>query len=336
MRKPLYAVLAALFLGLLATLAPAAHAADNGRWSVFPYAPEGAGPRPYFVLKADRGTVLKDTVVLSNLSDEPTTFTLYAADAYNTPRDGGFAVRTKDVEPRYTGKWVELPKTEITLPPHKKVSVPFTLSIPNDATPGDHPGAIVALDQRVDASSGAVGVGVQRAVAARIYLHVNGPLIPGLHVDDVTIRDSRPLLPGTGDSLAVIEYTLVNGGNTILRPRVTLKAEGLFGRTLLERELKKVPAELLPGERVRLTERWRGSPQLDWGEVRIAVSDRNGEPRAEGTAGFLYVPWLVAGVLLAAVGGAVTWFVHRRRQRRPAARPARPAAREPEPETAST
>ena len=61
-------------------------------------------------------------------------------------------------------------------------------------------------------------------------------------------------------------------GDVTLDPAVELRATGLFGRTLLARDLTKVPPELLPGQRVRLTEPWRGAPQFDWGEVTVTAS----------------------------------------------------------------
>lgn len=89
MRK-LYVLLLALFLTCLT--APA-HAADNGSWSVYPASSKVAA-RPYFYLSADPGTTIEDKVVVANKTAQPMTFRLYAADAYNTARDGGFAVRT--------------------------------------------------------------------------------------------------------------------------------------------------------------------------------------------------------------------------------------------------
>jgi hypothetical protein len=79
----------------------------------------------------------------------------------------------------------------------------------------------------------------------------------------------------------------------------------LFGRTLLARDLARIPGELLPGQRVRLSEPWRGAPQLDWGDVKLTASAK--DTRESASAGFFAVPWLVAVVLLVvgAVGGGL-------------------------------
>lgn len=320
MRRPsvLQTTLATLLSGALLLLgAPTAGAADNGSWSVFP-ATADAGARPYFYLSADPGATLNDKVTVTNKTAEPLTFRLYAADAYNTARDGGFAVRAQKEKQRSVGAWAKAGLDRVTVKPHGSVTVPVTIKVPEDAEPGDHPGALVALDERIDpADAGAVAVGIQKAVGARIYLRVNGPTMPALSVEDVEVEHTAPLVPGTGKSRAVISYTLRNRGNVTLSPEVALKAEGLFGRTLLARDLKRVPSELLPRQEVRLTEEWAGAPQVEWGEIKLTASAR--DTRESASVSYFALPWLVAGVLLAALaGGAALWIRSRRSRRRTA------------------
>jgi hypothetical protein len=291
-----------LLLGLmLAWQAAPAHAADNGSWSVYPVASKIAA-RPYFYLSADPGQTLTDKVAVQNRTGRPLTFRLYAADAYNTARDGGFAVRTVKERMLGVGAWARLAKSRVTVPGHTTVTVPFTLRVPRGAQPGDHPGAVVALDERVDPGSGRLALGVQRAVGARVYLRVGGPTLPALSVGQLRITHHQPLIPGLGTGTATVSYTLRNTGNVTLDPTVELKARGLFGRTLLDRELTRVPSELLPGQRVRLTETWSGAPQLDRAEVTLTASATG--TRQSASASFLALPWLLAGLVFAA--GAVT------------------------------
>ncbi|KUN05236.1 hypothetical protein AQI95_17325 [Streptomyces yokosukanensis] len=294
MRK-LYVLLLGL---LLAWQATPAHAADNGSWSVYPVASKIAA-RPYFYLSADPGQTLTDKVAVQNRTGAPLTFRLYAADAYNTARDGGFAVRTVTERMRGIGAWAKPARSRITVPAHRTVTVPFTLRVPDGAEPGDHPGAIVALDEHVAPGSGRVALGVQRAVGARVYLRVGGPALPALSVGQVHISHHQPLIPGLGAGTATVSYTLHNTGNVTLDPRVELKVRGLFGRRLLDRELTRVPSELLPGQRVRLTETWRGAPQLDRADVTLTASAPG--TRQSASASFLALPWLV--VMLVSVAG---------------------------------
>ncbi|WP_367323158.1 DUF916 domain-containing protein [Streptomyces sp. HUAS ZL42] len=299
-----------------------AQAADNGSWSVYPASSQIAA-RPYFYLSADPGTTLKDTVVVANKTGQPLTFRLYAADAYNTARDGGFAVRTVKERQRGVGAWAKPGRSHVTVPAHGTVAVPFTIRVPEGAEPGDHPGALVALDERVEQGDGSLALGVQRAVGARVYLRVGGPALPAIAVEDVRVTHHQPLVPGLGDSTSTISYTLHNTGNVVLDPKVELRAQGLFGRTLLARDLSKIPSELLPGQRVRLTEPWRDAPQLDWGDVTLTASAK--DTRESASASFFALPWLVAAALAAAVVVGVVLFVRARRARAHPSAPVRPS-----------
>ncbi|MET8944137.1 DUF916 domain-containing protein [Streptomyces sp. NPDC004542] len=325
MRKPyVLLLLPALLQGLfLAAATVPAHAADNGSWSVYPVSTRVAA-RPYFYLSADPGQTVTDKVVVANKTGEPLTFRLYAADAYNTARDGGFAVRTATERMRGVGAWARPAKSRITVPGHTKVTVPFTLRVPEGAEPGDHPGAIVALDEHVAQGAGSLALGVRRAVGARVYLRVGGPTLPAVAVENVRLTHHQPLVPGLGDSTATVSYTLHNTGNVTLDPKVELRARGVFGRTLLARDLTRIPAELLPGQRVRLSEPWRGAPQLDWGDVTLTASATG--TRESASASFLALPWLVVAVVFAAGVAAGALFRARRGRARPSV-PARPSPR---------
>ncbi|MFF0224508.1 DUF916 domain-containing protein [Streptomyces sp. NPDC004629] len=332
MRKP-YALLLTLCWLLPGLAATPARAADNGSWSVHPVSSRVAA-RPYFPLFADPGQRIADKVVVANKTAEPRTFRLYAADAYNTARDGGFAVRSPGERMRGVGAWARPARSRITVPGHGTVTVPFTLRVPADAEPGDHPGALVAIEERIEPGAGAVALGVRRAVGARVYLRVSGPALPALAVERVRISHHQPLVPGLGDSTAVISYTLHNTGKVTLDPQVELGVRGLFGRTLLARDLTGLPAELLPGQRVRLTAPWRNAPQLDWGKVTLTAHATG--TRQSASAAFLALPWLVVAVAAAVAAAGVTLLVRARRNRahRPSvragpSRPSHPAPTEP-------
>lgn len=316
---------AVALLGLVTLLGPAAGpagAADNGRWSVFPAPAAGAADksatgqeRQFFTLQAEPGTTVKDKVSVSNLSGTPTTFRIYGADAYNTPRDGGFAVRGPDEANHDVGTWIRLAKSSLTVPPRTRADIPFTLTVPANASPGDHPGAIVALDTQTERGSGKLAVGVQRAVGARVYLRVSGPSLAALSVEHMSVDHGSPLMPGAGSSAATIHYTLVNRGNVTLSPRLAVKATGLFGRTLLSRPARDLPLELLPGQQVTLTEKWPGAPAWDRVSVHLTVSTATGGVHESAGASYVVAPWLAVGLLTAGLALLLAWYVRRRHSR---------------------
>jgi hypothetical protein len=286
--RSLLAVVAALACALSAPTARAVDAVDaadvaDAAWTVEP----GGGGRPYVYLEGVPGAVLEDKLSVTNPGAKPLTVRLRPADAYNTS-SGSFAVRGAR-QSKGAGTWITLASDRVTVPPRTRAEIPFSVTVPPGALPGDHPGAVMA----------AVG---EREAGVRIHLRVSGPTLAALTVEDVRV------------SGGIIRCTLVNRGNTALTPRLTVRADGLFGQ-VLSRAPRTLP-ELLPAQRVTLTEKWPDHPSLDSVKVHVEVTAA-GDARAEASASATFVPWgTVAGAaaaLLAASGGTALWCVRLRR-----------------------
>ncbi|QFZ75954.1 hypothetical protein GFH48_24235 [Streptomyces fagopyri] len=278
---------------LLSLTAPPAAAAEDD-WSVVPSAGTGTA-RPYVYAEGTPGTVLQDTVSVLNPAARPLTVRLRGADADSTAR-GGFTVRTTG-RATDTGAWIAFAEergghrepagaVSVRIPARTRADVPFSVSVPPGATPGDHPGAIVA-------SAGG------RSAAVRVRLRVGGPALPALTVEHVTYHGGR------------VSYELVNRGNTVLGPRLAVRADGVLGR-VLDRPPRALPVELPPGRRVTLTEPWRDPPALDAVDVRLTVTAAGGA-RATASTPVRFVPWgAVAGAGCGLVAVAALLVLRRR------------------------
>ncbi|MFI2189748.1 hypothetical protein [Streptomyces sioyaensis] len=270
------ATAAVLLCPAAAAARPAAAPAPPG-WSAAPAPGAGAAPRaqdrPFFYLEGAPGTVLADRLSLSN------------------PTGRSVAVRLRGSG---AGAWLTLASKEVRIPPRTRASVPFTVTVPRDAVPGDRSGALLATGQ----------TGGRAAVP--LHLRVTGPVLSALTVEKVSVR-------GAGGS-AVIRYTLVNRGNTVLRPRIAVRADGLFG-PVLRRAARTLPSALAPGRAVDLTETWPGPPALDAVDVHLTATAAGGAHGA-ATASYTAVPWgaLAAPALLLAVGAGGLVAVRRRRR----------------------
>nr|WSW68871.1 hypothetical protein OG461_23205 [Streptomyces sp. NBC_00995] len=276
-----------------ATVADATEHRAGPAWTAQPAANGSARdePRPFFYLEGLPGSVLEDRLSVTNPGPEPVTVRLRGADAYHTG-GGGLPVREAHGSTG-TGAWLRTASTEVTVPGRTRADVPVSFTVPPDALPGDHPGAIVA-------ESGG------RSVAVRVRLRVGGPTLAALTVEDVTVGDGK------------IHYTLVNRGNASLVPRLSVSADGVFG-ALLRRDARTLPVELLPGQRARLDEPWPDAPALDSVTVRLRVTAAGGA-HAEATASAAFVPWAPvtggAALLLAALAAGVYGLRRRRAARR--------------------
>ncbi|WP_262698965.1 MULTISPECIES: hypothetical protein [Streptomyces] len=268
-------LLAASLVSPVPWASPAAAAGPD--WSAAPAAggggAPGAGDRPYVYLEGGPGAVLEDKLSVTNRSEHPRTVRLRGGD----------------------GARIALAERRVTVPPRTRADIPFTVTVPSDAVPGERPGAVMV-------SSGG------REIAVRLRLRISGARLSALSVEDVTVQDH-----GGG---AAIRYALVNRGNTVLTPRLAVRADGLFGQ-VLRRGPRTLPVELPPGKRVRLTESWPDPPALDSVDVTLTVT-AGGGAHATATGGYTAVPWwLLAPVAtaLAGAGGGV-WLLRRRRRRR--------------------
>ncbi|MFI1647599.1 hypothetical protein ACH4XT_11755 [Streptomyces avidinii] len=302
-------LLLAAAAALYAAPAPPA-AADEPGWTAEPAAGTAAAVRPYFYLAGAPGTVLEDRLALVNTTDRERTLTLRGADAYNTA-DGALAVRPATAAAPATsgaGSWISFgTATTVTVPPRTRAVVPFTLTVPPASPPGDHPAAVVATE-------------AGHEVAVRVHLRVGGPTLAALTVEDVAVR-------GRGRS-AVVAYTLVNRGNVALAPELRIRADALFGDAPAPPRARTLPLELLPGQRVELTEPWPGAPALDRVRVTVTVTAPGG---AVGKAGGSR--WLVpvglpgrtgAGLLVLGATTAAALYLVRGRRSEPGPAPEGP------------
>ncbi|MEU1625682.1 hypothetical protein ABZ746_10210 [Streptomyces sp. NPDC020096] len=259
-----------------------------GGWTAAP-----AGDRPYFYLESGPGTVLRDTVSVANTSGRPERFTFYGVDGYPTAK-GSFAVRSA-AESDDSGTWTRFASSSVNVPARTRADVPFTITVPGTAPPGDHPAAIVVEDSAGKRST------------VPVHLRVTGPALAALDVEDLTaVRTAHG---------AEIRYVLVNRGNTPLTPTVAVRADGLLG-TSLRRPAHPLPAGLPPGRRARITEPWPHPPALDRVRIRVTAT-ADGRTTATAAASYTAVPWaLVGGVCAGAGCAAVPLLVRRRRRAR--------------------
>lgn len=296
----------ALAAALLAVTAPVpAHAAGNGRWAVVPTPPDKPGPAPrqYFFLESPPGRTVIDSVRVANLTDRPMTLRLYGADAFNTSADGGFGLLPQTERQQGIGAWTQLGLAEVVVPAKRQTDIPFTITVPANAPPGDHVGGVVAAESTPSGqlADGGMSVGVTHAVAARVYLRVSGPTVPGLAVEDLAAD------PGE------LAYTLANTGNIHLVPELTVTSSGLFGHTVTAAGPGS-QLDLVPGARTRLRAALRGVWPVDVVTTTVTATAEGGVRAPSSTT-------TVTGILpalgvLALFGLLLAVLIRRRRQAR--------------------
>ncbi|WP_410597421.1 DUF916 domain-containing protein [Amycolatopsis sp. lyj-23] len=266
---------------------------------------------------ATPGAVVKDFVAVSNIGNNPVTLKIYASDAFNTP-EGGFDLLAAGKPSVDAGAWTHAEMTSVSLSPRSVSIVPFTLTIPANATPGDHAAGIVAALTTEQTGVNGQKVAVEQRVGARIYLRVTGDLKPGLSITGLT--GSYAATPfGRGD--ATVSYIVHNTGNTRLSGKQRVSVSTPWGSTVDGEALPPVP-ELLPGGLVKVTTTVRGLLPAGWLDAAVHVDPvpvlgfTDVVQPAEESVTLSAVPWAALGVLAALLLGifAVRFARHRRRR----------------------
>lgn len=312
-------------VGLLGSAPAGAQETDATRpgFTVTPYSEgnvDGVSSRSAIVIDASPGQTISDRVSVFNFTNAPISFLVYPADALPARGTGAFSLQLPDPDsgappvPTDAGSWITVPVTTITAEPGTRTDIPITIAIPLDAEPGDHAAGVVALNAEAQEGGGDLKIDVKRAVGARVYVRVDGPLSPELTVSDVSVPTGGQawLAPIAGPSDATAKFTITNTGNVRMTPTVTVKVKDMFGRTVKTVEVPDFQ-ELIPGASVDATATL-GDLSGFGPRYTLEVTTSSPEATQTSSASFWVVPWLL--ILLIVV--AVATFVVVRRRNRPA------------------
>jgi hypothetical protein len=298
--------------------APDVAPSDDLTWGIRPAGPDGSTARPAFAYELSPGEIVDDAVRISNFGERSITLRVSAHDAFNTAT-GGFDLVPSGADSVDAGSWVTLAADEVTIAAGEQLDVPFRVSVPSNASPGDHGGGIVASMTVEQVAAGGTAVAVDHRVGARIYVRVSGPIRAALVVSRMETRYEPEGLLGLGGA-AVTTYTVRNTGNVRLAGEQRLEISGVLGVAGRDAVVESLP-ELLPGSEYTTSVTVDGvRPAIRLGSELTLIPS---EPSASSSGTELdavvasttvwAIPW--RGLVLA--GGAIAlavWFRGRRRE----------------------
>jgi hypothetical protein len=269
--------------------------------------------RPYFYYTAAPGASLVDHAVVLNYSTKPLQLSVYATDGLNSP-DGATSLLTADQQPHDLGAWTRLsvPQRLVTVPgrrteldPPGKLEIPFRVTVPRDAAPGDHVGGLVVSLRTQGRNAQGFVIPLDQRVATQVFLRVAGALRPQLRVEDLRATYLGTWNPfGTGRFR--LSYTVHNVGNVRLGAAQRVSVSGFFG-SWASPHLKDLPL-LVPGGKAHVETEVRGVWPEIWmpGTVRIRAlklqTDVNPATTAAGASQhFWAIPWTLLLMIAAAL-----------------------------------
>lgn len=333
------------------TPTPAAvrQAADDREvtWSVQPAGPDGPDGRTELTYDVAPGTTVSDWVSVSNFSDRPASFRVYGSDATTDYDTGAFTLIGADQASTGLGSWTSVdsgsavcPDTNddaeascaadlgvvVELEPGARADIPFTITVPHDATPGDHAAGIVASFRSGTGGDDGSAVQVEQRVGTRVYLRVDGETRPALDVTGMVAGFDGVANP-FGAGTATAGFDLTNTGNTRISGEPEVRITGPFGIDLGTADVEPVE-NLVPGGTAHVVAEVPGVPPALLLFADVVVTPAAAENPGEGADGDTLpapvrasaqawaVPWPLAGVVLVVAGGVWAVVAWRRRSRR--------------------
>ena len=312
-------------VALSAVVAPSVTGAQEPElpvsWGVRPGADGGHPGRANFVVEADPGETVRDSLVVENLGSVELVLGVYASDAFNTV-DGELDLLPADEEPVDVGSWVTFEHPSVTVPPGGTIEVPFTVTVPDDAPSGDHVGGVLTSLTVTEPDAQGNRVRIERRLGTRLYLRVSGELEPALSFTSLEVDHSPSWNPFAAGSMTV-RYRVENTGNVRLRATRAVRVDGAMGSTDRTVEGADLP-ELVPGGSLELTQAvegvWPGFGTTV--EVELEPYDPSGAPLDPAPRPVIarttrtLVPYPQLALLVVLVIGTVALLRGRRRRER--------------------
>ncbi|MGW5582098.1 WxL protein peptidoglycan domain-containing protein, partial [Micromonospora chokoriensis] len=297
---------------------PASAAEGNVAWTVRTASNSYGEARSSYSYNVNPGGAAEDAMVVANRGPAPLTLAVYAADGFTTDA-GQLDLLTRDKKSVAIGAWVKANAESVVVQPGKTAQVPFTISVPENATPGDYVGGILTALTQTDQAE---GINVDRRLGIRIKLRVGGELKPNLAIEDLHVAYTGPANPfAKGD--ATITYKVHNTGNAALSGQQGVTVSGPFGLLRVGAGDVAAPPELLPGESWNVTVPVHGvAPTISLAATATLtplLTDASGSTTSlkpvQVTAHGWALPWMLVLVLVVLIAALVGAYLYRRRTR---------------------
>lgn len=308
---------------------------DTLAWSVVPANPEGPDGRSAFDFTVAAGSTITDWVTVRNHSGHGGIFRVYASDAVTDYDSAKITLIPSSQSPTDLGAWASIDSapafcpdpadtacidgigTVIELGPGQSATLPVTIQVPADATPGDHVAGIVASHLSTDVDEGAARVLREDRVGMRVYLRVEGELAPAVEITGLSTSYASGWNPVAGGT-ATVGFELHNAGNARINAAPAVTITGPFGLPLGTQTLEPV-TELLPGGTGYVSTAFTGVPPLLllWGDVEIVAQSPSAEtPLSDRSEGITWaIPWTLLALLAIIASAIVIWRWARKRRR---------------------
>lgn len=214
-------------------------AIEYGGFGGRPAYPREDNPRTesIFVHTLEPGEVKQEGVIVLNNTAERKTLEVYAADSEHSS-GGGFACAQKSAARKDVGAWVELEENVVTLDSATNKTIPFTITVPENASAGEHNGCILVQEVKLQEGQKKAGASLSFRTGLRIAITIPGELTRKIEIVAFTISKQED-----GDIL--LHPEVKNTGNVSIDADVQITTRNILG---FEREENGGVSPVLRGE----------------------------------------------------------------------------------------
>ena len=186
--------------------------------------------------------------------------------------------------------WVQIAPGPFSIAPGETKDIPFSISVPANASPGAHLGSVFLASEPVRPETSGIGIGYQ--VATIISLRIAGDT-----VEEAVLREFRTDKKIYGKPEVNFIAKIENAGNVVVKPRGPVEITNMFGKKVATLTMNESAGAILPKEVRRFEILWQDNG-LAFGKYEAVMSlgyGEDGRKTISSASGFGYYPasWLV-------------------------------------------
>ncbi|MCA9358966.1 DUF916 domain-containing protein [Candidatus Kaiserbacteria bacterium] len=252
----------------------------------------------------DPGVEKQYSVSIQNLNKSEQTFYLFTRNISGV-RDGGMPVFAPDNGEK-TGyelsDWIKLPVTELQVPGGGATTMNFTLSVPENASPGSHFGGIfISVDPpKIENSGAAVGYQVANIISIRVS---------GEAVEKASIRQFSTSRFLYGSQNVEFLVRVENTGNVLVRPMGPLEVFNMLGNKVGTVMFNESQSGVFPNDTREFGGiKWMGD-SVGFGRYEAILSPVYGDSGAKKTMSSTVTFWILPMSIIGPALGVLAFIL---------------------------
>ncbi len=215
-----------------------------------------------------------------SITNQESATQIYYITKRNLKVSGESAFYTEEETEFEISSWIKIPRESITVETGQTKEISFTISVPKEASPGSHFGAIFvslqpSISEEIKETISTVGYMVGTIISIRV---------PGNIIEDAQLREFSTNRSIYNKPKVVFNSVVDNMGNVVVRPFGIIQITDLFGKKITTADVNKSGLVILPKSKRKLVSSWEGEG-LVFGRYQAALSLVYGEESKKSLTG---------------------------------------------------